>query len=372
MRILMPSIVDPAEARGGCWTVTRGLIKAIHIALPQAEIECLAFPARGRAEHVARQVISVAQSVLGGSVPAKVAFTRSSRLRNRLRHALGESKPDLVIINGSDLFWMLSELPDGVPVVAVAQNIEQELYARQIAGSPFERILESDLRKLREYEWSGMKRVGRVIFLTEEDRALAIRVCAAIDSVVIPPVFDYEPAARNDSAAAPLRIGMFADFTWWPNRVSLDWFLRDVWSSVSRDLQLHLIGHGSDRAGKGVRGVSSHGSIRDPRDAFAMCDLMIAPIIEGAGVKVKVAEALYNRVPIVATSFATRGLPAVATASVKKFDSAAEWVRFLDGDGPEDVARRPVNPEAAASFSMHAAGGLLKRFLVEPGSRLIA
>jgi len=116
----------------------------------------------------------------------------------------------------------------------------------------------------------------------------------------------------------------------------------------------------------------SHGSIRDPRDAFAMCDLMIAPIIEGAGVKVKVAEALYNRVPIVATSFAMRGLPAAVTSDVQTCDSAIEWISFLASDRPAEVARRPVPPESAACFSVRAAADLLKKFLVKPGSHLIA
>jgi len=364
----MPSIVDPAEARGGAWTVTRGLIKAIHLAVPRAEIDCVAVPTRSRAGHAVRQLTSVARSIAGGELPAKAFFTRSKEFRRRLRVALAKRGPDLVIVNGSDLLWVLSELPEAVPVVVVAQNIEQELYARQIARSRFASLLDSDLQKLRAYEWSGMKKAGRVIFLSDEDRAFAMKACGGIDAVVTPPIFDYEPAPRVESVNGRLRVGMFADFTWWPNRVSLEWFLKDVWESTSGNLELHLMGYGSDGAARGVQRVISHGFVHNQRDAFAMCDLMIAPIVEGAGVKVKVAEALFNRLPIVATTFATRGLPPIATSCVRICDTADEWIAFLNSDAAKDYASHPVPIEAAECFSTRGAADLLRRFLSQPGT----
>ena len=58
---------------------------------------------------------------------------------------------------------------------------------------------------------------------------------------------------------------------------------------------------------------------------------MIAPIVDGAGVKVKVAEALYNRVPIAATSFAVRGLPLHTRSAIRICDSPQDWIAFLNG-----------------------------------------
>ena len=223
MRILMPSIVDPAQARGGCWTVTRGFIEAIHAALPEAEINCIAHPTRGRAGHLLRQLTGITRSTLGGKLPAKASFTRTKRVRELLAFALANEAPDLVIINGADLFWVLDALPNDLPVVAVAQNIEQELYARQIALATkrwpaIGRLLEADLQKLRQYEWDGMRKAGRVLFLSDEDRAVAMTACPEIESMIMPPVFDYEPAIRAVAPRDRIRIGMFADFTWWPTR----------------------------------------------------------------------------------------------------------------------------------------------------------
>lgn len=366
MQILMPSIVDPAESRGGAWTYTRGLMKAIDLAWPGSRTECIGIPSPTRVGRRYRQTQSVISSALGAALPAKVGFTRTRRMRRRLKSALADRLPDLIIINGSDLLWMLPDCPPGIPVAVVAHNIEHELYSRQIARvawSPMARVLEKDCRRLRAFEWAAMRRSGRVIFVSEDDCRAAVEACPGIQAIVIPPVFDYEPLPRVVSTHDRLTIGMFADFTWWPNRMSLDWFLREVWPAVSGVVDLHLLGHGSLRAGQGVRGVTSHGFVRNPRDAFARCDLMIAPIVDGTGVKVKVAEALYNRVPIVATPFAVKGLPAEAVAAVHLCDEAAEWITFLHSSAAASFTRTPVPAGAVVSFSLARAAGLLSRFL---------
>lgn len=373
----MPSIVDPAEVRGGGWTVTRGLIKAIGMAFPRSEIECIADPARGRVAHSIRQLTAISRSMLGDELPAKALFTRTTKFRRQLDAALATAPPDLVLINGSDLFWVLDALPSDLPVVVAAQNIEQELYGRQITRAagrwpPTERLLASDLDKLRRYEWEGMRKAGRMIFFSEDDRAMAMRACPGIESIVVPPVFDYEPVLRVPSTRDRIRIGMFADFTWWPNRASLDWFMSEVWRSVRSGVELHLIGYGSENAANRERGIVTHGTVDHARDAFAMCDLMIAPIVDGAGVKVKVAEALYNRVPIVATPFAVRGLPQLAKSATQTCDSPAEWIAFLNSDSPRTVGSRPVPADVADLFSTSRVADLLRSFLAGSSSRLIA
>ncbi len=373
----MPSIVDPAEVRGGGWTVTRGLIKAIGTAFPHSEIECIADSARGRVAHGIRQLIGISRSALGDELPAKALFTRTTKFRRQLDAALANAPPDLVLINGSDLFWVLDRLPRDLPVVVAAQNIEQELYARQVTRAsrhwlPIGRLFASDLGKLRKYEWEGMRKAGRMIFFSEDDRAMAMRACPDIDSITVPPMFDYEPVPHIPLARDRIRIGMFADFTWWPNRASLDWFLSRVWRSVSSDVELHLIGYGSENAANGEARIVAHGTVEHARDAFAICDLMIAPIVDGAGVKVKVAEALYNRVPIVATQFAVRGLPQQARTATRICDSSGEWIEFLNGTAPRDVASRPVPAEVAALFSTSRVSDLLRDFLAGSSSRLIA
>lgn len=353
----MPSIVDPREARGGSWTATRGLIRVLELAWPGVAIECIPVPARSRAAHRVRQLRCLAQGAAGIGLPAKIAFSRSARIRRLMIASLRSASPDLIILNGTDLLWLLPIVPDDANVLLVAYNIEHELYRAQLSAlakrsSLAASLLKRDCARFREYEWSGLRSVQRVVFLSTEDRNTALDACPALESLVLPPVFDYLPLAPSDRARGPVAIGMFADFSWWPNQLSLRWFLEEVWPRLGPDIELHLAGYGSDLAMGGRRPrVHAHGFVSDPRDVFRKCDLMIAPIVTGAGVKVKVAEALFNRVPVVATSIALRGLPLDSTAPIQVCDTAAEWEAALHPASARSLAARRVPDEIASRFS---------------------
>lgn len=357
MRILMPSIVDPREARGGAWTATRGLIRVLELAWPGVAIECIPVPSRSRAAHRVRQLRCLVQGAAAIGPPAKIAFSRSASLRRRVIASLRSAKPDLIILNGSDLLWLLAVLPDDAKVLLVAHNIEHELYRGQLStvekrSSMAARLLRRDCARLKEYEWSGLRSVQRVVFLSGEDRNTALGACPSLESITLPPVFDYVPHAPRDQARDRVAIGMFADFSWWPNLSSLRWFLEEVWPLLEPDIELHLAGYGSDHAANVRRPrVHAHGFVSDPRDVFRLCDLMIAPIVTGAGVKVKVAEALFNRVPVVATSMALRGLPLDSTAPVQVCDTTSEWQKALRPAAARSLAARRVLDDVASRFS---------------------
>lgn len=357
MRILMPSIVDPREARGGAWTATRGLIRVLELAWPGVAIECIPVTSRSRGAHRVRQLRCLVQGAAGIGLPSKIAFSRSASLRRRVIANLRSAKPDLIILNGSDLLWLLSVVAGDAKVILVAHNIEHELYRAQLSilerrSSLAAALLKRDCARLKEHEWSGLRSVQRVVFLSGEDRNTALDACGSLKSIVLPPVFDYVPHAPKDPARERVAIGMFADFSWWPNQSGLKWFLEEVWPRLEPDIELHLAGYGSDRATDGRRPrVYTHGFVSDPRDVFRLCDLMIAPIVKGAGVKVKVAEALFNRVPVVATSMALRGLPLDSTAPVEVCDTTSEWQTALRPAMARSLAARRVPDEIVSRFS---------------------
>lgn len=371
MRILMPSIVDPREARGGAWTVTGGLIRVLELAWPGLTIECIPVPSRSRIERRARQLRCLAQGAAGIGLPAKVAFSSSSRLRRSMIAALRATPPDLIILNGSDLLWLFPFIPQDLKVLVIAHNIEHELYRAQLSdlgkrSRLVASLLERDWARLQEYEWSGLRSAHRVVFLSTEDRDTALEECPSLDSIVLPPVFDYVPNARRNHARDRLVIGMFADFSWWPNQSSLKWFLDEVWPHLEADVELHLAGYGSDVVMRGPRPrVQAHGFVNDPREVFSKCDLMIAPMITGAGVKVKVAEALFNRVPMIVTSVARRGLPLDSTAPILVCNTAAEWATALRPESARLLAARPVPDELASRFSPERYASAFRAFAAD-------
>jgi hypothetical protein len=57
-------------------------------------------------------------------------------------------------------------------------------------------MLLRDWRRLQEYELSGLRRIEHIIFLSSEDAEFAQRECPHIKTLVVPPLFDYQPLER--------------------------------------------------------------------------------------------------------------------------------------------------------------------------------
>ena len=367
MRILIPSIVDPSKSKGGAWTAARGLLSAIRIALPDASVEWLALPDIPRMEHRLRQAGAIAAAFTDERVPAKVRFTMDGEFRQRLARRLADVRPDLVMVNGSDLLWVLDEIPSHVPAVMIFNNVEHELYETQVRA--YQRfpllghLLRRDLRALERAETSLLSRIPGAIFFSVADRSWAVRRKPDLDSILTPPVFDYEVRPRNRGKTQKKVLGMLADFTWWPNKRDLSWLCDNVLPAVEDRVELHLWGRGSERAAKGSTPLVAHGFVDDPRDAFEASDIMIAPAQSGAGVKVKVAEALFNRVPVIATPAAVRGLDLPRPGPVRVCADASEWISFLRSPGLEDLVATPVTDEAAFQFEPESLHSSLREFL---------
>ena len=369
MRIVMPSIVDPVEQRGGAWSVTSGLIKAMEKAWHGCEVECIATPSSSPQRHWVRRAASAVASLMTHGLPAKMRFQRTSEFRRRIDAALAAGLPDLIVLNGGDLLWLLRELPPGVPTIVVAHNLEHVLYQRQIANIPVGSravawLMKRDSELLRRIELEGLRSATATIFLSAEDLDAVRDAIGEINAVVIPPSFDYEPIARTRNRTGRLRLGMFADFTWWPNQRGLAWFISDVWPRVAASCELHLIGHGSSTAASGVPGITRHGFVNEARDAFAEFDLMIAPITDGAGIKVKVAEALYNGVPVVATPAAVSSVFTESNPALRICADADEWVSFLSGSDARKLSREEVPRAIRDAFTIASAASVISTLVL--------
>lgn len=92
---------------------------------------------------------------------------------------------------------------------------------------------------------------------------------------------------------------------------------------------------------------------------------MICPIFHGGGVCVKLAEALYNGVPLLATSFATRGFFLQSDPALRILDAAEEWVEFLSARSSSDVRQVRIAPALANRFAASGYVEMVHQFLLQ-------
>jgi hypothetical protein len=215
-----------------------------------------------------------------------------------------------------------------------------------------------------------MHRVRHAIFLSTRDAELAKEACPAINAIVVPPLFDYPAAvgARRPDPDGRLDLGFLANFGWWPNRRALHWFLKNVLPYIPETMRLHLFGEQSESAAPEHPRIVGHGFVPKIHDVWARCDVMICPVFSGGGVSVKFAEIIYNGMPVVASSFATRGLPVTAHPSIVLLDRAEDWVQFLRSPAARTLAFRRGPTHLARVFDLEAHVAPMQAFIGEAAS----
>ena len=250
MRILMPSIVDPG-ARSGASTVTRNLIRLLESPPLSASVECVAIPRTTGTRHRIRQAAAVARSIIS-SLPAKVAYTHSHDFRRRVLERATPKHADVVMINGSDLLWLVPMLPAGLPRFLIVHNIEYELFESQIGRirKTFPQIqpfLQRQCQRLKRDEQEGMRRVGNAIFLSTVDAQRAEEAGLTSANIIVPPLFGESVVRHNRQArsGSGLELGFLGNLHWWPNREGLSWFLQAVLPNITRPIHLNVFGEGA-------------------------------------------------------------------------------------------------------------------------------
>jgi glycosyltransferase involved in cell wall biosynthesis len=181
---------------------------------------------------------------------------------------------------------------------------------------PWERFLA--LRKI--FVWKRRERLlGQRFTLlcacSDEDRRYLAQIGVQVPVHVIPNAFEKPAAEPARNPVEPPRIGFIGFFGYSPNRDGIQWFVDHCWSRVKAavpDARLRLIGQGSDCIRTlASPDVDSLGWLPDPSEEIRTWSAMVVPVRQGAGTRVKIAQAFSQKCPIVSTSLGAYGYGAV-------------------------------------------------------------
>lgn len=366
--ILMPSIVDFEVEYNGAATVSRGLTKLLASPPLCAKVHQVPLSRKPSQYRRLRQFSSLLRSCVS-PLPSKALFGRSRRFRREIKQRLRSQNFQLVLLNGSDLLWLLEELPTSVPQIVVAHNIEHLLFEGQIdtlgwTPRPLRNLLDRDCRRLRQFEMDGLRRVANILFLSKQDAKYAQSSLDESSTLTIPPLFDYTPPKRvRPELGRVLDLAFVGNGEWWPNRSSLAWFLDEVFPNTDGTTHLHVFGPDSGDLAPDHPRIVKHGPIGLVSDAFRQCHILICPDRSRWGVSVKLAEALYNDTPVLARSCASRGLALDDDPALVLLDEPRDWVEFLNSASARSLANRRVSVKTAGIFSIDTHKHTVQQFV---------
>jgi O-antigen biosynthesis protein len=186
-------------------------------------------------------------------------------------------------------------------------------------------------RKVKAEEIAAYSLADLVVSISDCERALLEKEFRQLRVEVIPLIFRIAPL-RKTSSDRRGRLLFVADYGHDANVDAIVHFCTRVLPLIVKELpevQLSIVGHSppvnvTELAGPNVQVL---GYVADIATTYASSDIAIAPMRFGGGLKGKVAEAMCQGVPVVATSASLEGFLLVPDKDV------------LVGDSPEDFAR---------------------------------
>lgn len=256
-------------------------------------------------------------------VPYLAGKWDSRRLRALLRRELAASRPDVVYVDHLGMARYLPEVKAARPrcrVVLEQHNVESDFFAQfaRDAKGPKRLVAAAEHRRARAFEREAMRAVDAVVAISSED-AKAFDTLAGVRAHVVPVVMTAERRARPHPGEP--HFCYVGSLRWKPNVVGLDWLCQQVWPLVRRrvpgaTLEIAGVGLKPDPSGRlpvpdawRVPGVETVGFLEDLEPLYARSLAMVAPIVGGSGVRLKLLEGFRAGLPVVTTTDGAFGLP---------------------------------------------------------------
>jgi hypothetical protein len=302
-----------------------------------------------------RQCRALANSLLSRK-PSKAHYLLNRSGRQRFSAAQDSVTPDVVVLNGADLLPLADQIGDQTKCVLISHNVETNIIDGQVsalrAPALLRQFLQRDVEKTRHMETEGSRRMALVIAISYEDALWYQRVSPDVKVVALPGAFDYDAfQGQRPPVARPLQLGFLAKMSWWPNRQGAEWFATSVLPRLATaTVEAHFFGPGSEAFDGRSPALRGHGFVKNLDTVWSSAHFMLCPILAGSGINIKLIESLYNRVPVLATPHACRGLPPIDDPALA-IVPPEEWPEFLQSDRALALASETVRLETAELFS---------------------
>jgi glycosyltransferase involved in cell wall biosynthesis len=193
---------------------------------------------------------------------------------------------------------------------------------------------------------------------------MAPRVRAGLRAGIDTNRYEFRPRGRE-----PLTMLFLGSWRHDPNRVAVDWFLREVLPHVlAEEPGTKLVVIGSDPPPEhSYADHAAHlrmlGYVDDVREALGGYAIFVCPILSGSGVRVKLLEAFAAGIPVVSTTVGAEGLATVDGDLCALADTGAEFAARVvtllrDPERGAAMAER-ARAEVVANWDMAAITGKL-------------
>ena len=227
----------------------------------------------------------------------------------RIRDVARTWQPDVVRIEYPVMAAYLSAL-EGVGAARLLADYDALLETARVRGSALEGLEQRlDTRAWRSFRREALAEVDAAVVPTERDRAVLLALGVGTEVVAIPFGARLDVPAL-DAAGKDGSLLFVGNLNHEPNLDSAQFLVSTVFPQLRKshpDAVLRLVGEGTSELAR-AEGVERLGRVPDLTPLLDAAAVVLAPARLGAGIRVKVVDALVAGKSVVATPLAVSGL----------------------------------------------------------------
>lgn len=197
-----------------------------------------------------------------------------------------------------------------------AHNVEHDLFRRNfetLAPGPRKLHYWIEWKKQRREEVACSRAHDVIIATSERDAELLRRGAPGVPCHVVPNGVDTAYFTPSDEVPEPFSLVFTGMMAYLPNHDGMTWFLDEVFPAVLRtvpEAKIYVVGKDppADLRRRSSSRVVVTGTVEDVRPWVHRASTFVVPLRSGGGTRLKIAEALAMKKPLVTTSLGCEGV----------------------------------------------------------------
>ena len=298
-----------------------------------------------------------------------------------LQNMLDAFEPDVAILDRAQLYEYVPLLRrNGVPVIWDTHNVPSSLVGEMNAA--FNRTRPSvrsyvALHRLRTLERKLATQASQVWVCSDDDARRLARVCGRIVDVrIIPNAVDLEfygsvhkSTKKVSTPSGGPHLYFAGVLSYEPNRLAAEFLVERIYPMLRSMLphaRCSIIGQSPSRrmsdAAARDPSIDLLGAVEDVRPFLAESDIVVVPLMQGGGTRLKILEAFAARRPVVSTTKGSEGLRARSGKHLLLADDPESMVAAIARIWLDESLRESLTEAAyslvASEYSWSAIGSV--------------
>jgi glycosyltransferase involved in cell wall biosynthesis len=209
---------------------------------------------------------------------------------------------------------------------------EDRLFAETNALKRF--VLKSSVNQLKEFELNELKKFDVVATISMSDKAYFNSYFGLHKTIYVPFGISLPEDSVVEDDDTKNKLVFLGALDWEPNLIGLNWFIHEVWPLIqerNNKLEFHIGGRnaGPDFGQNLPKGIHYKGEIEDAHSFILTGQLMVVPLFEASGIRIKIIEGLALGQVIATTTKGAQGIPAQNGKDIIIADTPKQMAREI-------------------------------------------